>query len=96
MATIALHNYLRQTDNASYCPCGFLESENSSGEIIPGHWRREIGVGSSAGSDGVVPVPTLRGSRRSENALQMRDCLMEYVNSDTGSLNWQVDYVRRT
>ena len=27
LATIALHNYLRQTDNTSYCPNGFIDCE---------------------------------------------------------------------
>ena len=37
-----------------------------------------------------------RGSRRSEDAMHMRDRLMEYTNTDRGSLSWQLDYVRRT
>ena len=39
MAAICLHNYLRQTDNAGYCPTGFVDSEDSTGQIKPGEWR---------------------------------------------------------
>ena len=38
-AAIVLHNYLRQTENAIYCPVGFFDAEVSSGKIKPGHWR---------------------------------------------------------
>ena len=38
-AAIVLHNYLRQTENSIYCPAGFVDSENSSGQIKPGQWR---------------------------------------------------------
>ena len=40
LATIALHNYLRLTDNAVYTPVGFVDLQASSGEIRPGEWRR--------------------------------------------------------
>ena len=36
LATITLHNYLNQTENAHYTPAGFIDSENSTGEIIAG------------------------------------------------------------
>ena len=44
LATIALHNYLRLTDQASYCLQGYLDSETATGEIIPGHWRSEATI----------------------------------------------------
>ena len=39
MAFIALHNYLKETDNAMYCPTGFIDHETATGEVIPGRWR---------------------------------------------------------
>ena len=36
LAAVALHNYLRQTDDANYTPVGFADSENDSGEITEG------------------------------------------------------------
>ena len=41
-ATICLHNYLRLTDNAKYTPVGFVDCEDSSGNLIPGDWRSEV------------------------------------------------------
>ena len=56
LATIALHNYLRLTDNAVYTPVGFVDSQALSGEIRPGEWRRILDdVG------GMSSVPNVRG-----------------------------------
>ena len=90
LAAMALHNYLRQTDNASYCPQGYIVSDRAAGDIVRGHWRNEV---SASTNDGMANVPALRGSRRSEVALHMRDSLIEYTNSDLGSLSWQLDYI---
>ncbi len=38
-AFTCLHNYLRLTDNPQYLPSGFVDSEDSSGNIVPGDWR---------------------------------------------------------
>ena len=90
---IVLHNYLRQTQNAIYCPAGFIDSENSTGVIQPGHWRGMVHENQNALLQRLPPV---RGSRYNGSAVDMRDALKEYVNSDIGSLSWQLDYVRRT
>ena len=42
LAMIALHNYLRQTDNAFYTPAGFVDSVDSTGELVEGNWRNLI------------------------------------------------------
>ena len=39
LATIVLHNYLRQTDNVCFTPNGFLDSKDNSGDIVTGQWR---------------------------------------------------------
>ena len=36
---MVLHKLLRQTDNAFYSPQGFVDSEDSNGEIKLGQWR---------------------------------------------------------
>ena len=36
--TVGLHNYLQQTDSATYCPAGFVDSFASSGNILPEGW----------------------------------------------------------
>ena len=91
LATIALHNYLRLTDNAVYTPVGSVDSQASSGEIRPGQWRRIVDDVA-----GMSSIPNVRGSRYSNNAIAMREALKDYVNSETGSIEWQWDHVRRT
>ena len=41
-AAVCLNNYLRQANNACYCPAGFVESEDTTGEKRPGEWRRIV------------------------------------------------------
>lgn len=38
-AAIALHNFLRTEESAVYCPAGFVDGEDGSGNIIRGSWR---------------------------------------------------------
>lgn len=92
-ATIVLHNYLRQTENASYCPKGFIDSYNANGEIQPGHWRNVVRNDSNAA---FKSLPKVRGSRYRDDAVQMRDSLKDYVNGPNGSVSWQLDHIRRT
>ena len=42
---------------------------------------------------GLNPV---RGSRYTKDALQVRETLRDYVNSEAGSVPWQTNYIRRT
>ena len=58
-AAIALHNFLRTTESSSYCPRGFIDSEDGLGNVVPGSWRDE---GQSTGLD---PI-SLVGSNRSD------------------------------
>ena len=62
LAALCLHNYLRQTDNASYCPSGFVDSEDSSGQIKPGEWRSIVTVG-----EGLVQLPRAHNTRYPES-----------------------------
>ena len=45
LACIALHNYLCQTDSASYISSGFIDSENSTGTIKKCLLREEANNG---------------------------------------------------
>ena len=53
LATIALHNYLRLTDNAVYTPVGFVDLQALSGEIQPGEWCQIVDVA------GMSSIPVL-------------------------------------
>ena len=79
LVCLALHNYLRQTKNTGYSPSGFTDSEDNSGNLIPGE-----------------DLPRTHGSRVASEALEIRSELKRYMNSQEGSLPWQVDYIRRT
>ena len=97
LATIALHNYLRQTSNASYTPAGFIDSESSDGSLIPEHWRNEVVQSNESGSGGCLRrVNPVRGSRVRADAIEIRRALTDYLRSDVGSVEWQLEYVRRT
>ena len=48
LVACALHNYLRLTENAAYCPAGFVDCETRSGEIKHGKWRTVVAGDSSA------------------------------------------------
>ena len=92
MAIMVLHNYLRSTENATYCPKGFSDSTTSSRYFFPGNWRALINT--------INPLMTnlrpVRGSRYRHDAIFMRNSLRDYVNSVPGKLDWQLNQVRRT
>ena len=91
LSAICLHNYLRQTENSLYTPYGYVDTETSSGQIKNGEWRSQV-----QGDGGMLPIKPMKGSRRKISAVELRSSLKDFVNSDTGSLDWQLDYVRHT
>ena len=94
-ACLALHNYLRLTDNAHYCPAGFVDSVDQYGNIKEGEWRA-MQENQEANTGGMLPIAPIRNRRYSDDAVGMRDVLKDYLNSEEGSVPWQVDYVRRS
>ena len=76
-----MHNYLRLTDIATYTPKGFVDSEDSTGNITVGKWRK------NEDANELVNLPNVRGSRYSQDALSMRDALKAYVNSPLGKVD---------
>ena len=91
LATLSLHNYLRQTENAGYCPLGFVDREDADGNIKPGEWRSEVQSGNA-----LLPLKRKRhNTRYTDSAITLRDSLKTYLNGP-GSVPWQVKYVRRT
>ena len=92
LASLALHNYLRQTDNALYCPAGFIDSENSSGQIKQGDWCSQV----RTQDGGLTSVANVRGSRPATDASHIRDALKEYFMTENGQVSWQLDHVRQS
>ena len=64
-AAIALHNYLRTTESAVYCPPGFIDGEDGSGNIVDGSWMQDDDP-----SSGLEPLTSV-GSNRSVHIWQM-------------------------
>ena len=92
LACLAIHNYLRLTANAKYISTGFVHSEDSDKNIVPGDWRKDV----QSGNSGLEEITSLRGSCAKKSALVTRDVLKDYLNSEEGSVPWQVGYVRGT
>ena len=93
-AALCLHNYLRQTDNATYCPSGFIDSEDSTGNIIPGEWRNIVRKDSNAGA--LQHLRKARGCRINTSVIKIRDEIKDYLNSEEGQVHWQWQHVRKT
>lgn len=91
-ASVCLHNYLRLTENATYTPAGFLDSEASSGNILLGDWRNIA----NDGNGGVDALNHVGGNRYTVEAGEVREAFKLYFNSDDGQSDcpWQVQYVR--
>lgn len=90
-ATVCLHNYLRLTGNAMYCPVGFVDSEDSSGVIREGEWRTIVAADQGA----FQRIDTPRG-RPQNDANLVRESLTSYFLTDRGSLPWQWQHARST
>ena len=90
-ATISLHNFLRQTNSAGYCPTGFVDSYCETGTIKEGKWRRLVGDNNGAAL--LQDIPPVRGSHPTTSAVEVRN-MKSYVNSMEGSVPWQWDHVR--
>ena len=89
LATVALHNYLNQTDIAHYTPAGVIDSEVITGEVIAEQWRKNI-------TNNLQEIRPVRNSRYQGNTLEVRETLAEYFISESGLVSWQWDYIRRT
>ena len=89
-ATVCLHNYLRLTENANYIPAGFVDCEDSSGNIIPGDWRSEI----NSDEGGLRHLNQIGGNRYTFEAGSSRDDFKSYFNSPGGEVPWQLQHVR--
>ena len=89
-AAICLHNYARQTNSAVYCLAGFVDSEDRSGKIKEGEWRRIVSA-----QDALRPLPLARGWRQVKTAVEVREVLKNYLVSSEGAVAWYCyHYVR--
>ena len=84
-----LHNYLRLNDNAAYVPSGFVDSEDRSGNVIHGDWRK-IAIS----DQGLLCPPRMTGNWHGFDAEVVRNDLKDYFNNTEGQLSWQLNHVR--
>lgn len=84
LACLALHNYLRQTNNALHKPASFMVFESSDGALIWALRRSDI----PENSNGALQVINyLRGARYTDESFILRDDLKDYFNSENGSVS---------
>ena len=89
MACLCLHNYLRQTENVLYTPEGFVDVELADDKIKEGEWMSE------ADQDGGLKLmKPPKSGRRKIVPNELRENLKHFVNSETGSVPWQLDYAK--
>ena len=89
-AALCLHNYLKLTENANYVPSGFVDSEDGSGNIIPGDWRTVV----SDDQGGMLGLNRNVGNRYKFEAGKARNDFKNYFNSPEGEVPWQLKHVR--
>ena len=90
MATICLHNYLQLTENAMYIPTGFVDSEDSSGNVVTGDWRELV----NGEDSGMTNLQMTGGNRYKFSAGNIRKDFNDYFNSVNGQVPWQIQHVR--
>lgn len=73
LASVILHNYLKQSDNSVYCPPTYADTFDAEGEVIrQGDWRNE-----SEPLEGISGL--FRGNNSSQQAFEIRNLLSEFV-----------------
>ena len=75
---------LALTDNGSYCPSGFTDSYYDTGNLQEGKWRTLV-----TGNQRMLPLSRVKGSHYSNNAVEMRNSLRRFLNSEEVSVSWQ-------
>ena len=89
-ATVALHNYLRQTDTACYCPASFVDSFMAQEIFYQESCTESLQL--MKGPVLFVAYPPIRGSRYRNYAMEVREALKAYVNSELSAFSWQWEY----
>jgi len=92
-ACIGLHNFLISTENGSYIPLGFVDSESPDG-LTEGEWRHEVKNDTQPAM--TCPAYQVNNTECSVASRLARKTLTDYVNSDEGSHKrpWQLEWVQ--
>ena len=65
---------------------------SSSGDIRDGDWQKTC----SADNLGFQEIKKIRGSRHGKSSNDTKNGLKDYVNSESGTVEWQLKYVGST
>ena len=87
---MALHNYLRLTENAIYCPSEFVDSAHDTGRFK----ERSI-VQSSSTHFRITNIRNVRGSRYSDEVVNMMNALMNYLSNEKRAVPSEREHVMR-
>ena len=71
-------------------PHGFVDCETTTGEIIPGDWRKVT----KGDSSGLLQLNQISGNMQGFEVDKVREDFQMFFNSKEGELPWQLDYVQ--
>ncbi len=86
MASLCIHNFLRECRSEAYMPPAFADWENNDHSIVEGTWRSQ-GIGS------FQTVDHRRERNASVVAKMQRNILREYLISPAGCVPWQEKHI---
>lgn len=86
MASLCIHNYLRECRSEAYMPPAFADWVDADHRVIEGAWRRH-------GSGNLQPVEPGRGRNPTISAKEQRNLLKDYFASPAGEVPWQEEHI---
>lgn len=94
-ACVCLHNFIKGKEDAMginmrrYCPARFIDYEYGNGSIVLGEWRSIC-----ATDTGLLPISCSETNNCTNDAAAVRDNLMRFFMTVSGSLSWQQSMVQ--
>ncbi|XP_065295881.2 uncharacterized protein [Dermacentor albipictus] len=82
LACCALHNFISSARETTYCPPGYVDSEDDYGNIVPGQWR------SDAVSSSLLDLETTQSRNYRASAADTRNLFAQYFFNE-GAIAWQ-------
>ena len=82
LASVILHNMLREKSADTYTPPGFADEIDSNGCVKEGAWREEVG------SELLCPLQLAKNNNFSRNAEEIRNAFKDYFYGH-GAVPWQ-------
>lgn len=86
MASLCIHNFLRERGSEAYAPPAFADWEGGDHVLVDGAWRGQ-------GMGALQPVEHVGESNATETAEVQRSLLRDYLASPAGSTPWQEHHI---